>query len=445
MKKKIILLIQTLILLSILWLSFFLSVLFLQHNEEQDHFFPPKNAQLAICLNGEDLINKAAFSAFIESKDIEVSNKLRSLFKLRKTDVETEQKSIGLDLFTSIHFFTDEYKGEMITGLIVNIKNTSLWDKNSAAFFGSKSFVLRKESNALILSSPTLSKSKITAYYKSVSFEKNYEPPHESAFSLQLRYMADDANLKTIQNLNSNISVKDHSITSEGLIVLGNNVKVASLSHSLFPKNFHIDSRIISKEWNDTLKSWAKRYVAEIPSIKAISLNYGGLIIQSTQNGVLPLPNMELILEFEKEFSIQNFISKTEVRGDIDIHLKANYFKIGPKIYYLQQLTPTSIYIGTTKNPVILTKPINPVISFSGSPKYLTDVKGSRMMMALLNMNDEFSQLKQFCNVVETVEGTVRQTGNQPLRFVSSIHFPKSESAMNELLKVVLTNAEKSF
>lgn len=444
MKKKIVLLTQLIGLLSILWMCYFLTSLFFNHNQKQIHFFPPKSARLSVCLNGEDLVNKAAFTALIESKDNELSNQLRIILESNRSDNSKDRKFLGIDLFTSFHFFTDEFNGQELSGYIFNLDNTDLWDLHSGSFFGIKSYSQRIENTGLILTSSTLTKKNLQKYYKNTTFNKDYEAIHKSEFSMQLRYACTNSIEKTIQKLNSNITVESKSIISEGTIILGKNIEITQLTHSLSPKYFHIDSRIIPKDWNDTLREWAKRYVVEIPSIKALSLNYGGLEIQSTQNGVLPLPNMELILEFKKEFSIQNFINKTENRGDVDIHLKSNYFKIGPKIYYLQQLTPTTIYIGTTKEPVIQTKRINSVIAFEGSPHYLTEVKGSRFMMTLLNMNDAFSQLKEFCGDVQSIKGTLILKGNEPLRYNTTIQFKKSENAMNQLLKILLINAQKN-
>lgn len=440
MKKKIVLLSQLFGLLSILWLCYFLLSVFFNHHIKNNHFFPPKSAQLSICINGEDLVNKIAFTAFIDSKDSEIAQLIREKISARNSKSDSKQKLLGIDLFSTIHFFTDEVNGEQVSGFIFNLDDPTLWDKNSAVFFGAHSYSHREENSGLVLTSLTLSKKQLATYFNNSEFNIVNDDSHESVYSMQLRYVCSNSIEKTIHNISSNVGVNRKSITADGNIILGKNVEVSQLSFSLFPQNFHIDSRIIPIVWNDTLMAWAKRYVTEIPPIKAVSLNYGGLEIQSTNNGVLPLPNMELILEFNKDFSIQNFINSTETRGDIDIQLKSTYFKIGPKIYYLQQLSPTTIYIGTTKNPVIQTKKISSVISIEGSPHYLTDVKGSRFMMTLINMNDQFSQLKELFGNIKTINGSLRLKGNQPLQYKSRIEFKSNQNALDELLKLLLSN-----
>lgn len=65
-------------------------------------------------------------------------------------------------------------------------------------------------------------------------------------------------------------------------------------------------------------------------------------------------------------------------------------------------------------------------------------------MMTLLNMNDAFSQIKQFCGDVQSASGTLRLKGNEPLRYHSTIQFKKTENAMNQLLNILLVNAQKS-
>lgn len=444
MKKKLVLLSQSIGLLSILWICYFLVTVFFKSKQEAGDYFPPKSAQIAICLNGEDIFNKAAFTALIDSKDVEVSNLLRRLFANRKKDDGSGLKLIGVNLFSYIHFFTDEFHEKTLSGFIFNVDNTALWDENSDNYFGNHSFAQRTENSGIILTSNLLTKQELQAYFQQQSFTTDYEDAREFDHSLQLRYACKNSIEKTLQNLKSNLSIKEKAIHTEGTLLFGKNVEITPLSYSLKPNHFHVDSRIIPREWNDTIRAWAKKYITEIPSIKALSLNYEGVEIQTTDNGVLPLPNMELILEFGQPFSIQNFINRTEIMGEIDIQLKTNYFKIGPKVYYLQQLSPSTIYIGTVKEPVIQSREINAVISLEGSPHYLTEVKGSRFMMTLLNMNSVFSQSKEFFQDIESIKGSLRQQGNQPLRYNAIVQFKEGENAMNELLKVILTNAQSA-
>ena len=87
-----------------------------------------------------------------------------------------------------------------------------------------------------------------------------------------------------------------------------NSKKIKSLTKIIEPKGIHFSSTIIPNFLVDSLNGWLNQFALKTPSINNISLNLFETKVINHSSGFFVIPQIELLIEFDKDFSIQDFL-----------------------------------------------------------------------------------------------------------------------------------------
>lgn len=431
---------QLLGLLLLLWSSFLVVRFFLERTESELQFTVPKSASLNVKVDGDKLINSVLFVTIIEKRDPELAKKIRVL--LNKNDNSSERKNIfiGVDLFHTIQFFRDKWDNQSIEGFIFKIDNSELWDSQAPQLFGSNSVVLRNKTTGLVLLSGNLNKLSLETYYKKnmTSFlivDENKE--HSNLLVYKQYFPSENGNL--ITNISANGNLYKNLFILKGSILPTDNLQLESQRYQLSPSHLSVNGRLLPKIWNDLLYDFCAKNLDSIPKIESFSLNYSGLELTTTANQVLPLPSMELVLSFDKSFSIIEFVSNVISNRDVDVQVFDDYIQIGKRIYYVKQLDEKSIYIGINKKPVFQKVNNEMILSIKGNPKELINVKGSRFVTAMIKMSDTYKSFETLFSSSENVSLEVKSSNRKVLIYEGKFEFKEEADATNEFLKFMFS------
>lgn len=428
--KKIGLFLQLTSLLGCILGAYFLASFFLKHDTSPTEFDFPSSAQLTISIDGKTLSDEAFFSLFIQDKDPEIANELKELREKVKDNENDPTLFVGIDIFNDIKIFTDEVDGKPLIGYIFKLNNTRLWDKNNLRLFNRNSASLRLNSTGLIVSSNTLSKKQLSVYLDAKKFDVKKSLPSPAAIAIGYS--------TTSTKIGAEIQLEENHIQLSG-DVQSKSVEIASkLRHRLTPKDVHISSRLFPAHWNNEIAALCKNYNIQTPPIEAFSLNYSQLEIATTKEGVLPLPKLELILQFNSPYSISSLISSLEKDSLILFNESTKSIKIGTTTYYFKQLDNRSIYFGSTKNPSIQTTAFTSIAEIKGSLNSLTTIEGNDFMVAMAKMSPQFKQLEKVVNSIKTMDFKLIGNHSKPLKFDAKMSFQEDTKSINELMKLIL-------
>lgn len=434
MTKKLVPFIQSVALLTFVWLIFFGIAFFLNRNTDPTEYNVPRTATFQLQIDGKKLINDVAFNTFIDQQEDGLNDVLFRLIQ-EKTEDPDRKLVAGIDVLNTISYFTDEFNGKIVQGIIFKLSNPVLWDKNGEKIIVKNAYAERKGTTGLLVFSENLSKTELKNYVSKSDFSK---PRSNSLEKSQLQLSYHSHTLSILEQLNSSISYENNFIHSKG--TLNHTFQSNQSEFNLEKKDFHLKTSILPKQLNDTIIYFAKQIGLEIPEIRSFSMNYSGLELVSTDNGMIPFPFADFILEFNEPFSIGGNLerfSNTEV-VDFKFSKTSMILEIGNKKYHCKQLSPKSIYIGLSQQPKIIKNSSTSPVEIHGNPNLLLNIKGSKWVVGAIKMSPHYSILESVMKEMENIELSTRQKSLQKLNYSINLAYKSDKKALNEVLKLLL-------
>lgn len=408
--------------LLILWGIYFLFSLYsFRENLSYSHYSVPENAELVIEADGGSLFQSVLSNTLIEGKGDDLFDKLREL-----TKKESRPKQYGINWIQPAAYFKTTYKGKPLQGLVVQVINPKEWNKNINTLLGNTSVARHQDLSGIVVQSDELSKEDLYAFIEQLKAERPFKKEHfaKNQF-VSVRQKTDKGNVEM------SVSVAGNIISVNGIIYHDGSLKSNRLNRLLTPSDFHFSSDIITKELNDTLRT----IIGSDLSFSGISMNYRGLTIAEINNQMTPLPDMDAIIGFEKETTIQQL---AESIPNALLNEDGKTILIGKRPYFVKQLDEKSIFLGTSQQAEIREnrQPIGLLII--GSLKPLMKVEGNRLIRMAMRMNAQLSLGMDLSEAIESC--TIRLDAMSPTSYqlTSSIQFKKDEDAILSLLKILL-------
>jgi hypothetical protein len=213
---------------------------------------------------------------------------------------------------------------------------------------------------------------------------------------------------------------------------------IRTLSKIIEPKGIHFSTTIIPTILVDSLNGWLKQFSIKMPTIKDVSLNLTETKVINHSSGFFVIPQIELLIHFDKDFSIQEFLSSSELMTYLDYSLQKNYIAFQDEKLYFKQLTSNSIYIGITENPTFKNVTSNEIVKIQGDLKSLTSIKGGGMMTAFLEMIPVYSASKNLAKHTESLNLNFVKKNKTNVDLKGELKFVKDHYPMNELIKFLL-------
>ena len=434
MTKKLVPFIQSILLLTVVWSIFFGVSFFLNRNTAEIEFNVPTTATFQVELNGKKLLNDIAFNTFVDQQEDGLNDVLFQLIQ-KKTEDPDRKLLAGIDVLNTISYFTDEFNGKIVQGLIFKLSNPVLWDKNGEKIIVENAYTDRKGDTGLLVFSKNLSKTELKKYVTKSDFSIATSNSIQKS-QIQLSYRSHTLSL--LERLNSSISYENNFIHSKG--TLNHKFQSEQSEFNLEKKDFHVKTSILPKQLNDTIIYFAKQIGLEIPKILSLSMNYSGLELVSIDNEIIPFPLADFILEFDKPFSIAGNLERFLNNEALDFKFTKTsmILEIGNKKYHCKQLSPTSIYIGLSQDPKITKNNSTSQIEIHGNPNALLNIKGSRWVVGAIKMSPYYSALENAMKDIQNIELRTHKKSLQEFNYSMNISYKSDKKALNEVLKLML-------
>jgi hypothetical protein len=204
-------------------------------------------------------------------------------------------------------------------------------------------------------------------------------------------------------------------------------------------KGFYFSARFIPVALKDSISKYMPFGKSFFQHSNALICDYQGLYLSDEKPGLpavmgyMPLPIMNLIVNFEKPVSIADFYASCP--SSIQA---ANYtLNFGEKEYTLIQLTPTTLFIGTHPTSIIQRKQVN-WFELKGKPTAVTSIDGNAFIAAFVQGMTPIKVTNDFFKNTHAVQLVVKPTSASRAMISGKIGFKQNHFPLNEITKLLL-------
>ncbi len=447
-KNNIKTLLTTIVLLTFLWAAFLITQLISKDPEHKNEFFIPESASFAIKLDSRKLVNKALFTILFEGRDEKIVEKIRELL----SNPRESKKEIGINLLSDAVVFASPFKNGKIVVIALNLSNATDFETNILEHLNEKQVVEVIDNVGFILTyfsneeMNTIDKREIATY-----FEKNIRPLSENSTSRFTGVIKDGSFLQSYSKKelfgkdsyfttsNSEFFLAENGIDLKSELGLAKKITNPA-NKILIPRygNFHFTSGIVPPSLQDSLSAIAGRLGLKLPALKSCSINYGGINIQSNDDGMTVLPEIDLLLEFKSSFTVEDLFKQDTILKKIGGTYENKIFKIGGKRYYYDQIDSKTICISSFKSTAIIKNKNQELIAVKGNLASLLKIEGGGMIITLLDMIPAYKASKELFTNIDDVNISLNKSKGNTAKMKGSITFKKDHFVMNEMLKFAL-------
>ena len=448
-KNNIKTLLTTIVLLTFLWGAFLITQLISKDPEHKNEYFIPENATFAVKLDSRKLVNKALFTLLFEGRDEKIVEKIREVLSKPRES----KKDIGVNMLSDAVVFATPFKNGKLFILSLNLSNPSDFESNITELLNEKQVVEVIDNVGFILTyisndgSNSIEKREISSYFK-----KNIQTLSDNSTSrftgkvkegsfLQSYTKGDLFGEETYFNSsNSQFYLAENGVDLSSDLTLSNKNKIEAAHKILIPRfgKFHFSSGIVPPSLQDSLSAIAGRLGLKLPALKSCSMNYGGINIQSNDDGMTVLPEIDLLLEFKTAFTVEDLFKQDTILKKIGGKFENKIFKIGGKRYYYEQIDSKTICISSSKSTAIIKNKNQELAAVKGNLASLLKIEGGGMIITLLDMIPAYKASKELFTNIDDVNISLNKSKGNTAKMKGSITFKKDHFVMNEMLKFAL-------
>lgn len=436
-KKAIATFLSTIVLFSIAWMVLLFSQGILETNENKNVAFVPSNALFAVRVDGRELADKTLFSVFLESKDEEILTMLQEAFSEKKSSDKKWIKD-GVDYLSDIVFFQLAHDSNPLNCILLNVSNEQLFKKQHTSEL--EICAVNDGVGIIILLNSSAKTNELQALAtKIVSSPQNGELSSSIDHPQAGRFIEAVIHSKTNDKSIFSFELAHNSLLMKGEMGIDPSKNVQPIHKKLEPKGLHISTSLIPSELNDSLNAWLNQFGVKVPPFKELSLNYMGSTILN-HSGFIVIPQIELYVECVTPFNIKSLTESDSIASYFDCKQQDGWIEIEQEKLYYRQLSPSTFYIGITKNPVFSNPQKNSYLVVSGKLSSLTNVKSEGWATTILEMIPEYRAGKTFANRAEKIDFTIIKLDAKKAKISGDIHFKTGFFPMNEVMKLVMSS-----
>ncbi len=450
-KKSIQTYISTAVLLCFLWALFFLSTLFKSEQKCKNADYIPDNSNFAIQINTRQLIQSSIFSVILEAKDEDVLRKIKTK---AESPGEQTMTDLGINFFSDIVVFSAPSKKGNIIGISFNLINPDNFKTNFAKLTSEKHLIKVVDNvGFLLLDSPINPKKSITKKELEQFFEKHilqHSRTLDSHFTTsktnKIARLFSKENLFGPTSLFSSSTI-DVELLKSGIVINGDLTLSKSQKNSspiakkiLKPEKgeFHFSTSIVPRTLQDSLSVFAKKINLILPKISSFSCNYKGITIVKDGTGMHPLPEINVLIEFEKEVDIQSLFRASELEKTLGAEFTGKELIIGEKRYYIHQYDPKTVFIGISKVPPIVQNTKQLYFAIGGNLPAVLRIEGGGIITSFLEIVPVYRASKELFDNTKEFDVSIEKINNNDAKIKGLLHFNDGHYATDELLKFLI-------
>lgn len=425
------------------WVTIRMSGYILSDFPNDNLHFVPKNANFAIRLDGRVLGENVLFSLLLNSKDEE----LIDLLKARREDISGSQNSLsGVNPLSDVVLFSVKIEGTNYMGALFNLLDHKKFSAEMPEKIGTHAAIAVKENVGLILFNKTTSSGKIQKiaanyFNDNAQFDHHYfemESTDQQFGDIHLH----DGDASNEHEIAMALMEDGQSFNVKGTYDSKHAISTSSSPYFLKPEGFHFSNYMLPVHWADSIDQAIQSLVSvQLPPIKALSLNYRGIDIINHPSGFVPLPDMDLVVELQDTFGVQNFIRAYVEQHNFQCTVEDHWLEIEGKRMYFKQLGPNTIYFGRKENPNFIKSDETTLVKVKGSLAPINKIQGGGFMTGLLAITPAFQASKTLSDRTEYVDFEIKKISAKHAKISGEMKFKEGNSPINELMRFLLVSS----
>ena len=430
----------TLFALAMLWGIFFLSKLFLEVNKNNNHQYVPESSFFVTIVDGRSFAEQGMISLLKDDKN-EVINLINQLLERKKGDEEAE--STGIVFHSDIVVFKEFVDEAEVTGMIFNLTSEKKFNKNIHQYLNKNQVASADGKIGVIL---TLDNSDHESTLSLADLEMHANQLLKAEKTLDLKSIikpSEDESLFSMWSKNGIIQENDAIIGSsfdgkltDGDFEFNGAIKLSKSDGTsykrLAPEYSHFSSSIITDAVRDSINAFLADLNLPKVEITSISFNYQGTEIVEEPTFCI-VPRIDLLITSNKPYDIEKVID-TAVCHMEDLSMVNKHLHYGGQEFHVQQITPTTFFIGISEKPKIIDSQVNTLLEFVGPVVPLTTFYGDGMMRKFLEIIPIYSASQKLTKRVKNVDVTVVKSKGNEASVHGRIEFIENEDAIKSLI-----------
>jgi hypothetical protein len=386
-----------------IWVIFSFTLFFLNPKENKNQYAIPTEAKQIVRVDLKSIFKLGSQTLLVDSAKDPILDQL--MHKMQKSNLkESKSKSLGIDFLSDCYIYTLPYNHNEFICISFNVINPYLFKNNIPSYLTpNQTFILQKGVGTIIIpKNKTAKPIDIQSLQNYISQLKKNNKFIQTSPNNQVSFFS---------NLNNEHQKIDVQFYKNKIQLRGSyQEQKSSLIKTMFlePKGFHLSTSQIPKPINDTLQKFFNRNQIQLPSIRAISINYEKLKIESTAKGFLTEPVFECILDFNGPIDVSTLFSNEKILSSMKAMKNENRIIIGSQVYYIKQINSHTFYFGTNPSPQWHNS--NDItMKISGKLSALTVVDGDIWVRSMVQLIPEYKASKNLFNAIEYMNFEVQE------------------------------------
>ena len=382
---------------------------------KQISFSLPENTVQHCFIDPLPIIKNSVFDELFIVKDAQVVKEVIDLLKKSKTNRKTKFTTIGIDFFSSLELIEMNYENQNIILFRSNLESKEKFKKTSQKL-GLKTFLINNQGYIIL-------KGDINTHNLRSNIEKN-------EFKFSTSRVNDDIILSQFKDTIL-IQERKFFFTSNKITAIIKGIKEnIQVRKRLKPSDIHSSfslQKLVLGIPSDYLKN-----LDFLKKIQYVSLNYAGFELED-EGEILGVPKFDILLTFEKEQKVEDFINEIQSKYNLPITNNENVFSIASKKIFSYQVSDKIIYLSTQKKQALLSDSYEP-FQFEGDLKMLTKIENSGWSGLVLDLIPGYQASK---NLLESTDHlSMKRIDKQTSKI--DLKFKNDENVYHSFLKLFL-------
>jgi len=409
----------------------------------------PANAELAVRIDARQIAETTVQSILLESKDEQIIRLLEKAVSQGPQNNSTFSNS-GINFLSDIVVFSYPYGKGKISGILYNLLDQDAFLKNMPERIGQNGYCAASETVGTVINynpkeNETINRSKLRDEAQSIVANKKgndrsvLHSGHKTGRYTEL-FLQTGTNSKNPQKIQLVFEQKGREFLMDGSVLSQNGNSTDKLPFVLKERGLHITNSIFTDQWADSLKNMLSFLSADFPEISGFSINYGGMKLVNHTTGYIALPEIDMVVNCARPFSIEGLINAEGIKGDLDYSANNGEILIGKERFYYKQLNSTCFYIGRSKSPQLVKTEEKVLLKITGSLAPLTRITGSGWGISLLKLLPIYQASNKLAASTEEINLCVVKTSSKNSTLTGSLSFKPGFYPMSEVMRFLLVS-----
>lgn len=412
----------------------FISLILLEifgHSVPETRVYIPKEAEWIIQIDPEKLAKDELYSLLFEAKDDQLLDLMKHIAS-GKLERRREKGSLTIDFRHPVLLFGTHHDTTTGTGILFQVLDPKLFMKHIGNYLSPGQSAAVNGNTALILNTETDQPDKkeiqqlASHYMKRARLTTLSEFQNNGFMTLNVPKNQN----KEISDLNLSTFYTDNTLEVTGSFAAKNTIQLPS--YSLKNKGLLISSALVPVGFSDSLNKLLPIGTYHFPELYSVTLDYQGIIVNHSDNGILAMPQINLIIEAKSPVSADSLLASIP----LDWRGNGGSILFPGTEYHVRQLDERTIFIGLDTNSILKKSPSS-LCSVNGSLSSLMNITGNSLMLRFMDVVPAYNASKLFISKTEKVDFSIKKKGVQYI-INGKIIFHKDVSALHETFRLLI-------